>query len=277
MGEPVTENIPQPKARILELYGAFGRRVGGWMAIADIITLLADFGIEETAIRSACSRMKANGLLVSEKREDSAGYRLSEEAVQILADGDGRIFRAADDGDPDSGWVLCVFSVPETERNERYLIRSRLTWLGFGQASPGVWIAPRTLRPEAERMLQRLDVTRHVTVWEGTYRGFAEETELVSTAWDLAPLREVYDRYIAEFEPTLERWNSSDSNAPRKAFIEYLESLSHWRRLPYLDPGLPQRLTPDDWPAHRARALFNGIEARLEEKAFQHFLSVVAG
>lgn len=263
----------QPKARILELYGAFGRRVSGWLAIADLIALLAEFDIEETAIRSACSRMKASGMLVSEKRDARAGYRLSEQAETILADGDRRIFADADHA-ADDGWVLCIFSVPEDRRSDRYLIRSRLAWLGFGQPAPGVCVAPRHLAAEADRMLRRLELTRHITMWEAELIGSGDERDLVATAWDLDALQAVYQRYISSFGPVLGRWRT-DGASTRQAFIDYLESLSHWRRLPYLDPGLPDRLTPEDWPAGRARRLFTELQDELEDPAFSHFRSVV--
>ncbi|MPZ51765.1 MAG: PaaX family transcriptional regulator [Acidimicrobiia bacterium] len=269
--------VPQPKARILELYGAFGRRAGGWIAISHLITLLGDFGIEETAIRSACSRMKAKGLLISEKRHDTAGYRLSDATTEILADGDGRIFRAKGRSGDDEEWVACVFSVPEAERSTRYLIRSRLTWLGYGQAAPGVWIAPSSLRDETERMMRRLGVVEHVMMWQGVYLGFADEKEMVAAAWDLPALRDLYETYLEEFEGVVDSWDGSSPDATRRAFIEYLESLAHWRRLPYLDPGLPPSLTPDDWPAERARALFNHIDENLASAAFRHFESVIGG
>lgn len=264
----------QPKARILELYGAFGRRTGGWLAVADLITLLAQFGIEETAIRSACSRMKGRGLLVSDKRDGTAGYCLSDDAKAILADGDARLFDAAD-GDPDHGrrWVLCVFSVPEDQRSDRYLIRSRLSWLGFGQAAPGVAIAPGRLAEEARHMLARLGLQRHVTMWEGAFLGFADVRDLVARAWDLAAIREVHERYLDEFRPMLQWWQEHDG-PDEKAFRDYLESLSQWRRLPYLDPGLPADATPDDWPATAARQLFNALQARLERPAYDHYRSV---
>lgn len=267
----------QPKARILELYGAFGRRVGGWVAVADLITLLAEFGIEETAIRSACSRMKARGMLVPERRGGVAGYCLSDAARTILADGDARIYHGTDQPD-DDGWVLCVFSVPEQDRSDRYLIRSRLSWLGFGQASPGVFMAPRALADEARRMLDRLDLARWVTLWEADYVGDGDLAALVAEAWDLDALRAVHCEYLEAHGPVLARWRDRtgrDADPARHAFHDYLESLSHWRRLPYLDPGLPGDLLPEDWPAADARRLFNDLVEALQERAFDHFRTVV--
>ena len=69
---------------------------------------------------------------------------------ELLRDGDARIFgrRARRRSD---GWLLVVFSVPETERDKRHQLRSPLTRLGFGTVAPGVWVAPGHLADEAAR------------------------------------------------------------------------------------------------------------------------------
>ena len=72
----------QPKSIILDVYAVFVRRLGGWIAVADLVVLMADLGIDEQASRSAVSRMKRGGLLRSETRQDVAGYALTEEAVE---------------------------------------------------------------------------------------------------------------------------------------------------------------------------------------------------
>ena len=108
----------QPRQLIVTVYGLYARTGGGWMSVAAVIALLGDLGVDQQTVRSAISRLKQRGLLVASKRGRTAGYALSEEAGAILIEGDHRIFehrRAAAD-DP---WLLAVFSVPETEREDR--------------------------------------------------------------------------------------------------------------------------------------------------------------
>ena len=89
-------------------------------------------------------------MLEPDRRDGAAGYALSALGRGILAEGDRRIFDRprARLGD---GWLLAVFSVPEPERRRRHTLRSRLTWLGFGTVSAGVWIAPGHLAGETAR------------------------------------------------------------------------------------------------------------------------------
>ena len=46
--------------------------------------------------------------------------------------------------------------------------------------------------------------------------------------------------------------------------------LTAWRRLPYLDPGIPLELLPDGWPGEKAGELFATLDTRLREPAAKH-------
>jgi phenylacetic acid degradation operon negative regulatory protein len=262
----------QPKTRILDVYGAFARDVGGWIAIADLIELLGLFDVDAQVVRSAASRMKRRGLLVSRKVDSAAGYALSETALGILSDGDSRIFRG-DDPTPTTSWLVAVFSVPERERHKRYLIRSRLARLGFGQGPAATWFAPARILPDTERMLRRTGLDSYVTLWKAEYAGFADFVELVASAWDLDATRETYDDYLATFTPVAAKWEQ-DEFGDQVAFVDYLGNLAGWRPLPYVDPGLPPTVTPEGWPGPAARALFLDLERRLRPQAMRFFISV---
>jgi phenylacetic acid degradation operon negative regulatory protein len=53
--------------------------------------------------------------------------------------------------------------------------------------------------------------------------------------------------------------------------------LTDWRRLPYLDPGLPAELLPDGWVGTRAADLFFALRALLEELARTYVKSAING
>ncbi len=261
----------QPRARILDVYGAFARDVGGWIAIADLIGLLSLFGIEAQVVRSAASRMKQKDLLESRKIGSAAGYALSAEALDILRDGDARIFRDVNENESTS-WIIAVFSVPETERQQRYLIRSRLARLGFGQGPAATWFAPASILADTKRMLHRTGLNKYVHLWQGDYLGFEQPSDLVRSAWDLDAIRECYDNYLREFTPVAEQWRSRASD-DQQAFIDYLNSLAVWRPLPFMDPGLPAELISDDWPGRAARELFLELQERLRPQAMRYFVA----
>src|SRR6266511_578233 len=146
----------RPKSLILDLYGAYIRRLGGWMAVSNLITLMGQLGVDEQAVRSAVSRMTRRGLLVQETLAGVRGYRLSDEALRVVTEGDRRIFSTIQPARLEDGWIVVAFSVPEDERDRRHVLRSRLTWMGFGMVANGVWMAPRRMLPELRDTVRRL-------------------------------------------------------------------------------------------------------------------------
>ena len=159
---------PTPRSLIVTLYGAYGRFASGPVPVAELIRLLAAVGVDAPSVRSSVSRLKRRGLLLPARTaQGAAGYALSAEARQLLDDGDRRIYATAPPAD--EGWVLAVFSVPESERQKRHVLRSRLAGLGFGTAAPGVWIAPARLHEETRHTLQRLRLDAYVDLFRGEH------------------------------------------------------------------------------------------------------------
>jgi phenylacetic acid degradation operon negative regulatory protein len=52
--------------------------------------------------------------------------------------------------------------------------------------------------------------------------------------------------------------------------------VTDWRRLPYLDPGLPDELLPQGWGGLRATQEFFALRALLEEPARAYVGRVIA-
>jgi phenylacetic acid degradation operon negative regulatory protein len=263
----------RPRALIVTIYGLYAREAAGWMSVAALIRLMSGLGVDEPAVRSSISRLKRRGILESERSAGAAGYALSARAREILDEGDRRIFeRPRATGD--DGWVLAVFSVPESERQQRHALRSKLSWLGFGTVSAGVWVAPGHLEPETREALRRSGLAQYVDLFHASYLGFAPEADGVATWWDLDGLGRLYAEFSAAYAPVLARWRRRRSEDDGVAFADYVGALTAWRRLPFLDPGLPPELLPSGWHGVRAADLFHALRDRLAEPAHRHVRSV---
>jgi phenylacetic acid degradation operon negative regulatory protein len=264
--------LVQPRALIVTIYGLYARDTGGWLSVASLIRLLSELGVEEPAVRSSVSRLKRRGILDPRRDEATraAGYGLSPRGQDILAEGDRRIFdrrraRLAD------GWVLAVFSVPEEHRRRRHELRSRLTWLGFGTVSSGVWIAPARLASETARVLGRCGLSGYVTLFRADYQAFGDLREQIPRWWDTDRLQQLYQDFLDAAGPELAR---ADAASPGAAFAGYVRALTAWRRLPFLDPGLPAELLPDGWNGLAADRAFGALRQRLADPARAHVLAV---
>ncbi|MDH2391114.1 PaaX family transcriptional regulator C-terminal domain-containing protein [Streptomyces sp. HNM0663] len=265
-----------PRSLIVTLYGAYGRERPGPLPVAELIRLLAVLGVDAPSVRSSVSRLKRRGLLVSGRTDQgAAGYALSEDARQLLDDGDRRIY-ARTSPELSEGWVLAVFSVPESERHKRHLLRSRLSRLGFGSAAPGVWIAPARLYEEARHTLRRLQLDPYVELFRGEHLGFAPTAEAAARWWDLTAIAKQHEQFLDLHEPVLRGWESREDTPPEEAYRDYLTALDSWRRLPYADPGLPEALLPQGWPGGRSAEVFARLHARLRD-AGAEFVGTVRG
>ncbi|EGX58331.1 regulator [Streptomyces zinciresistens K42] len=253
-----------PRSLIVTLYGAYGRHMPGPVPVAELIRLLAAVGVDAPSVRSSVSRLKRRGLLLPARTaQGAAGYELSPDARQLLDDGDRRVYATAPPGD--AGWVLAVFSVPESERQKRHVLRSRLAGLGFGTAAPGVWIAPARLHEEARHTLRRLRLDGYVDFFRGEHLGFTPTGEAVARWWDLAAIAKEHEGFLDRHARVLRGWERRRDTPPEEAYHDYLLALDSWRHLPYADPGLPAGLLPPDWPGARSAAVFRGLHARLRD------------
>ncbi|WP_410655482.1 PaaX family transcriptional regulator C-terminal domain-containing protein [Amycolatopsis sp. lyj-112] len=259
----------QPRQVIVTVYGLYSRGEGGWLSVRSLIDLLAGVDIEEPAVRSSISRLKRRGILSAVRRNGAAGYELSETALAILREGDERIFRR-ERATPGDGWLLAVFSVPEAERHKRHILRTQLARLGFGTASSGVWIAPAHLRDATADMLRRLDLEGYADLFHAEHLAFGDVREKIRDWWDLDQLEALYTAFLDEHTPALRRWQRRKTAHEADAFADYVRVLTDWRRLPYLDPGLPAELLPTGWAGIRAADLFFTLHSRLGEAAAAH-------
>ena len=260
----------QPRQLIVTVYGLYSRGAGGWMSVASLVSLLGDLGVDQPAVRSSISRLKRRGILVARRAGGAAGYELSGEGQAILREGDHRIFRRerARLGD---GWLLAVFSVPEAERHQRHVLRSQLSRLGFGTAAPGVWIAPAYLHEATAEMLERLGLSGYADLFHADHLAFGDLAAKVRQWWDLDRTERLAGDFVAAYEPVLLGWPARRAAArPREAFADYVRVLTDWRRLPYLDPGLPAELLPPGWTGARAAEIFFTLQSRLAGAAAGH-------
>jgi phenylacetic acid degradation operon negative regulatory protein len=259
-----------PRSLLMTFFGAFLRRLGGWIAVADLVALMGDLGLDEQAVRSAVSRLKGRGVIAPERRDGAAGYRLTPRGEAILEAGDARIF-GRDGGGSGSGsgsgsgeWLLVVFSIPEARRALRHKLRTRLQWLGLGTVAAGVWIAPARAEDEVRRVVEELSLGAHVELFRGRHLG---DRAAVAAWWDLDAIAAEYRSYVAAWEPAL---NGARPRTDAEAFAGQVGQLDAWRRIPFHDPGLPAGVLPDDWPGAHAWEVFRTLDRRLSRAALRH-------
>ncbi len=161
----------------------------------------------------------------------------------------------------DGRWLVLSVPIPETQRQLRHRLRTRLTWLGLGSPTSGLWVTPDATKAAAvHAVVRELGLEQQAFAWVGPASGIGDESRLLGDAWELAHVEDRYLRFLDVFE-------SRGAASPGEAFVAQVEMVQAWRRFPFLDPDLPSELLDHDWPGPRAATAFHGQHARWHQAA----------
>jgi phenylacetic acid degradation operon negative regulatory protein len=212
-----------------------------------VLAVFARMGIAEKATRQALMRTSQAGWLRSEHDGRRAKWVLTPAARRMLTDGAERIYSFGRPADWDQRWVVVSVRIPESDRRARHVVRTRLSWAGFGALAAGLWISPHSRRAsEAERVLRDAGVGDEANVFVAERAGLGGIKTMVATAWDLPSVETAYEIFTAEFR----------GQSPADVLVRQIELVHAWRRFPALDPSLPRELLPPRWTGIRAAELF---------------------
>jgi phenylacetic acid degradation operon negative regulatory protein len=254
---------------LLTVLGEFVLPAGHAVWTVAFLEALALLGVEEKAVRQALARSAAEGWLASERHGRRTSWRLTPAGRCLLTDGTERIYTFGKPmRDWDGQWLLVMASVPETNRRLRHLLRTRLSWNGLGNLSPGVWVSPHAERERDVRgVLTDIGVADTSTVFVGRLGGLAEARHVAGQAWHLGEIDLAYGEFL----------DAARALAPHtdaETFAAHTRLVQEWRRFPFLDPWLPLELLPANWRGNQAFALFHERHAAWHPTAAGHWTSL---
>jgi phenylacetic acid degradation operon negative regulatory protein len=236
-----------------------------------LLDVLGGLGVESKSARQALARTAAEGLLVSDRAGRRVRWSLTASGRRLLTDGAARIYGfGRTRHDWDGSWLVLLISVPESRRQLRHRLRTRLAWAGLGSPSPGVWLTPDpTKQDEVAGVVADLGLTGVTSSFIGPFGAIGAEHDVVAQAWDLAEVETGYEEFLDEF-------GAVDPTTPDEVLRHQIHLVHAWRRFPFLDPQLPAALLPADWAGARAAALFSAQHERWHEPAHQQWAQLVA-
>jgi len=244
------------RSALFDVYGDHLRSRGDQAPVSALIRLLEPVGIAEPAVRTAISRMAAQGWLEPTRVDAAPGYRATARAIERLSEAAARIYRRAPE--PwDGRWRLVFLDAPRP-RADRERLRQELTYLGFAEHAPGVWVCPID-RPEVDEVVTRAGGSaRHALA--------VDLDPDPMDAWDLRSLAASYAAWPAVAGRLLDD-EPPHADEDEKAFASRFRLVHEWRKFLFDDPGLPAELLPADWPGTPAAQLFTSEAARLKPAA----------
>jgi len=223
------------------------------------IDVLARLGVEEKTVRQALMRTAEKGWLRPERLGRRTRWALTPDAERLLTEGAERIYTFTGYAHSwDGRWLLVLTRIPETDRAARHLLRTRLSWAGFGSPGPGVWLSAHTERlAEAEYVLRQAGVLADAPIFAVEHRAGGDMADMVGRAWDLEVIEQSYREFLADF-------TARDAADPLACQVDLVHA---WRRFPWLDPALPRELLPPAWSGEQAAGLFRREHDRLAAAA----------
>lgn len=210
-----------------------------WASAAELIRLTEDFGIKETTLRVALTRMVGAGDLV---RSDD-GYRLSD---RLLA----RQHRQDDALRPrckqwEGMWTTVLITSVGADARSRADLRKALLNSRFGELREGVWLRPdnldQTIGPEIAGRSRVLGARDDAPA------------QLAALLWDLPGWAATATRLL-------------DGMAAAAAMADRFVLAAAMVRHLLADPVLPAELEPADWPADHLRAEYQCFAAELASR-----------
>lgn len=195
----------------------------------ELLRLTAGFGIKETAMRVALTRLVAAGDLV----RSAEGYGLSERLLARQRRQDAAV-------DPqtrpwDGAWLAVVITSIGCDPRTRAALRAGLSERRFAELREGFWMRP-----------DNIDVDLGDGLGEHTRLLSARDdhpAELAAKLWDLHGWAQTGHQLLAAM---------ADAPDVPGRFAVAAAMVRHLRR----DPVLPPELLPPDWPGQRIRSRY---------------------
>lgn len=254
------------RSLLLTVLGEFVLPGGRPVWTATFLAGLGVLGVEEKAVRQALSRSADEGWIAGERHGRRTSWQLTTSGRRLLTDGTERIYGFGRPvGEWDGQWLMVLVTVPETSRKLRHLLRTRLSWIGLGNLSTGVWLSPHPERePEVREVLREIGVADTSTVFIARLGDLSEARGIARQAWDLDGIELAYEHFL-EAVTTLRPGDDVET------FAAHTRLVQEWRRFPFLDPGLPHQLLPDAWRGAQAARLFHERHGTWRPAADRHW------
>lgn len=270
---PRRQSGNSPQGLAVTLLADYTLRSRALLPSAAVVALLAEAGVSHAGARTAISRLARRGVLEGSRQGRNSFYRLTEAAASYLATGGRAIASSAAGGRRwDRHWTVIAFSLPQSERTQRRVLRGQLRWLGYAPLYDGLWVSPHDLTERVKAQLAQL-APGAMTVFR------ARHVELGATigrspleAWDTAAIAGQYEGFIRRWDPLLSRMPVTGAEAVRAR----TEVMNTYRRLPIIDPELPIELLPPGWLRDRAGDLFGAVYDGLARPAEDHVKAVAS-
>jgi phenylacetic acid degradation operon negative regulatory protein len=257
------------RSLLLTVLGELVLPAGRPVWTSSLLHVLTGVGVEEQTARQAIARGAAAGWIVGERHGREVRWEITPAGRQLISDGARRVYSLSAAPEWDGRWLILLITIPQSLRTVRKKLYGALSWAGFGNPTPGVWLTPHPERAaEARRVVADLGLRESTLSFTGSSTDVGlSDAEIVQRAWDLDGLVEMYDELLRTYDGA--RPEPGDP-----VLLTHVELVSQWQRFPFVDPQLPEALLPD-WIGRRAAAMFQQLRTEWYDDAHARWKEVV--
>ncbi len=223
---------------IITLYGDVVAPRGGSLWLGTLLEVFAALEISGNVVRTAMSRLAADGWLERKRVGRNSFYRLAEKGRTVFAEAAGRIYGVQG---PTWDGVFHLAVLPDAGR----------------EAESPVAIAPGVLVSLRNGELPDGAIHLHATAAP------ADARRLAAQAWPLTRTEAGYRRFLGMFAPLRDVLAAGGALTGMEALVGRVLMIHEYRRVLLRDPLLPDALLPDAWPGREARLLCQDLYQRL--------------
>jgi phenylacetic acid degradation operon negative regulatory protein len=258
------------RSTLFSILGEFVYADGRPVWTSSLLYVLTGAGFSEEAARQAVARGAAAGWITGERHGRETRWSLTAATRRMFDLGTERVFAFSADPRPwDGRWLIVVISVPHAHRGARKRLYSSLHWAGLGNPAPGLWLTPHADRvDEVQRTIDALELSGFAVsaIGEPGQLGMSVD-EIVRRAWDLQTVAASYGELLERFGG----YRPAGGDGVLQAMLELTDEI---RRLPFMDPQLPQELSPD-WIGRQATVRLRELRASWYGEAHERWREIV--
>lgn len=238
---------------------------------SSLLYVLKGVGVEEQTARQAIARGAAAGWMTGERHGREVRWEITPDGRRLIEEGARRVYSlSADVPSWDGNWLILLITIPQSRRTVRKKLYGALSWGGFGNPTPGLWLTPHPERAtEAQRAVQDLGLRESTLAFVGSSAAVGlDDDEIVQRAWDL-------DGLVAMYDELLNKYSGLRPEPGDPVLFTHVDLVSQWQRFPFVDPQLPEALLPG-WVGRRAAAMFQQLRTDWYDDAHTRWHEVVA-
>lgn len=234
-------------ALIVTIYGDIVVPRGGVLWMGSLIEICAQFGITETQVRTAVSRLVNAGRIVGIRDGRRSYYQLADSAREEFDLAARLLYEPIP---PSNGWTIL---------HAREAGAETLRHAHFAALGNGLFIRPNHTH---------LAPTPAGIAFNATLvQGATDVLELVHSLWPLDAYTAEYRSFIARFSPFVEQLQDGHYTQTKDHVFIRLLLVHLYRHVLLADPLLPTEIMPPNWLGPAARQLFANAYLALSEQA----------